>query len=176
MSLSGPVKAGGAVLGGAALLGWGTAVYLWIQPKSETLTAAETIAEVKGNAEGNQDIASHMELLKAEISRADIDLEAKGRTLKNREQRIAEAERNLAEVKSEIEASRGQLGEVTGRIDQGKATIDQHELTVTALRQDQISVEEAIAKARVELDEVTSTIDAKHSTDQEIDFDPKDHL
>ena len=176
MPLSEPVKVVAAVFGVAALLGWGAATYLWTRPHSEALTVAATIAAVKDDVEGKQDIVVRAEQLKAEISKADIDLEAKGRTLKDREQQIAEAERHLAEVKLEIEASQDQLGDVKGRVDQEKASIDQHELMLAALRQDQISIEDAIAKARVELNDVTSTLDTKRSTDQEIDADFEEHL
>lgn len=101
MSLSEPAKVVAGVFGVAALLGWGSAIYLWTQSQSETLTVAEAIAKVKDDVGGKQD----------------------------------------------IEAS-----------------------------QDQIPVEGAIAKGRVQLDEVTSKLDSKHSTSQEIDADFEERL
>ena len=175
MSLSKSVKASVAVLGGAALVGWGTAVYLWSELQSEALTATEAIAEIKDNVEGMQDFESHMEQLKAEISKADIDLEAKKRTLNNREQQIVEVKHHLAEVKSEIAANQDQLGEVKTEIDQGKATIDQHEVTLAALRQDQTSLEESMTKARAELDDVTTELEAERAMLQEPDPGLEDH-
>lgn len=179
MSLSGPAKVVVTTLGGAALLGWGTAFYLWNQPQSEALTAvgtaSEALAEVKDDVEDKQDLAVRAEQLQAEISKADTDLEARIETLKSREQQITEAEDQLANIKSEIETGEDRLDNMTVEIDQGKVAIDQHEITLAALQEDQTSIEKAIAKARVELDDVTSALDTERAPPEETEPDLEDH-
>lgn len=169
MSLSKPAKTGVAALGGAALLGWGSAFYMWNQPKTELVQVAAASDEAGAGTEGGQEIAKQLDELKAEISKAETDLETKG-------EEISEAERHLAEVKSDLEVNQSQLEEVEGELDQGKAAIDQHKLELAALREDHTSVEKAIAKARSALDDATSKLDTPDAADQEAGSDPKDDL
>ena len=174
MSLSLPVKAGVSVLGGAALLGWGTTAYLWNQPSDHQQELTVPIIEADRDTGLMQSAGESLEQLKGRISDAEADLDSRMSVLEERKQQIAEAENHLAKMKSDIEASQGEFQEITAEIDQGNATIDQYKKSLAKLGQDQNLLEASLAKSKAELDDVTKELETSRVAIQEADAEGQD--